>query len=227
MFHDTSYGSISYFRKREIVMNYDATAHRMARSDRDELLRVAKHNDSVREEIVEFYMYRVLHISTKLCSDTNILQDVIQDGMVALIEAIDKMINYYDPDLFHPTIDRYIRTTVKRSLKKYSYQLVEEPFEILDDIGYRHELNIIDNMILHDYLMDLVDRLTPTEKTVIMCRYGLTGDEPMDIEDIGKLLGCLPTSVKNTELSALKKLRDRAIPKPKPIVYSFGIMYWR
>ncbi len=62
---------------------------------------------------------------------------------------------------------------------------------------------------LRDELMIALDELTPREKDVIMLRYGLDGDEPRTLEEVGRALEVTRERVRQIESSALAKLRKR------------------
>lgn len=62
---------------------------------------------------------------------------------------------------------------------------------------------------LRDELMAALDELTPREKDVIMLRYGLDGDEPRTLEEVGRALEVTRERVRQIESSALGKLRKR------------------
>jgi len=62
---------------------------------------------------------------------------------------------------------------------------------------------------LRDELMIALDELTPREKDVVMLRYGLDGDEPRTLEEVGRALEVTRERVRQIESSALGKLRKR------------------
>ena len=62
---------------------------------------------------------------------------------------------------------------------------------------------------LRDELMAALDDLTPREKDVILLRYGLDGDEPRTLEEVGRALEVTRERVRQIEASALGKLRKR------------------
>lgn len=62
---------------------------------------------------------------------------------------------------------------------------------------------------LRDELMIALEDLTPREKDVIMLRYGLDGEEPRTLEEVGRALEVTRERVRQIESSALAKLRKR------------------
>ncbi len=62
---------------------------------------------------------------------------------------------------------------------------------------------------LRDELDAALDELTPREKEVIKLRYGLDGNEPRTLEEVGRELEVTRERVRQIESSALSKLRKR------------------
>lgn len=62
---------------------------------------------------------------------------------------------------------------------------------------------------LRDEIMAALDELTQREKDVILLRYGLDGDEPRTLEEVGRALEVTRERVRQIEASALAKLRKR------------------
>jgi RNA polymerase primary sigma factor len=62
---------------------------------------------------------------------------------------------------------------------------------------------------LRDEIMAALDELTQREKDVILLRYGLDGDEPRTLEEVGRALEVTRERVRQIEASAVAKLRMR------------------
>jgi RNA polymerase primary sigma factor len=58
-------------------------------------------------------------------------------------------------------------------------------------------------------VLNLVDRLQPREATVLRLRYGLHGEEPLTLMQIGERLGLTRERVRQIERDALKKLNEQ------------------
>lgn len=61
-------------------------------------------------------------------------------------------------------------------------------------------------MMSHD-VRKLLNCLTPREQEVIKMRFGLSGEHPKSLEDIGRMLGMSRERVRQIELLAMRKLR--------------------
>lgn len=62
---------------------------------------------------------------------------------------------------------------------------------------------------LKEELLAALEDLTPREKDVIILRYGMDGDEPRTLEEVGRALAVTRERVRQIETSALSKLRKR------------------
>ncbi|MCC6484344.1 MAG: sigma-70 family RNA polymerase sigma factor [Armatimonadetes bacterium] len=61
-----------------------------------------------------------------------------------------------------------------------------------------------------DYLMRLLGVLSAKERTVIDCRFGLSGDQKMTLREVGELLNLTRERVRQIETKALQKMRMAA-----------------
>lgn len=63
------------------------------------------------------------------------------------------------------------------------------------------------------HLMDLLENIDERESTILRLRYGLAGEEPMTLKQIGHRIGLTRERVRQIEHEALRKLRDAMIVK--------------
>ena len=59
-----------------------------------------------------------------------------------------------------------------------------------------------------------MDRLTQRERVILTMRYGLEGEPPMTLREIGRRLGVTQETVRKIELGALRKFDDRVASAP-------------
>ncbi len=72
------------------------------------------------------------------------------------------------------------------------------------------ERNIVEED-LKRIINELLETLPPRERTVIIHRYGLNGEEPKTLEEIGKMLNISRERVRQIEIKALKRIRKMAV----------------
>ena len=66
-------------------------------------------------------------------------------------------------------------------------------------------------------LRNLLDQLEPRERTILTLRFGLDGDEPMTLKEVGLRLGVTREWVRKIEVRAVRKLDTTAVdPTPTP-----------
>lgn len=65
----------------------------------------------------------------------------------------------------------------------------------------------IDRDIRRELLKEAVSRLSPRERRVLTARFGLTGDPPLTLEEVGRLVGVTRERIRQVERDALLHLR--------------------
>ncbi|NPA16553.1 sigma-70 family RNA polymerase sigma factor [Persephonella sp.] len=129
-----------------------------------------------------------------------------------------------------PTVEE-IAEEVGASPKKVknALQIVRMPYSLDKPIGEEGEdLTLLDILSkkgtedvekeiveesLHKELNKLLNVLDDREKAIIEYRFGLNGEEPKTLTEVGELLGISRERVRQIEQRALKKLRTLAIKK--------------
>jgi RNA polymerase primary sigma factor len=57
--------------------------------------------------------------------------------------------------------------------------------------------------------MDSLEDLSEREAAILRLRFGLDGDEPVTLNEVGRLMGCTRERVRQIERDALAKMRAR------------------
>jgi len=92
----------------------------------------------------------------------------------------------------------------------------EEDFTLLDVLSKKGTEDIERELIeetIHEELESMLDVLDEREKEIIKMRYGLNGEEPRTLEEVGEKLGISRERVRQLEQRALKKLKAVALKK--------------
>lgn len=152
--------------------------------------------------------------------------DLIAEGNMGLLKAIDK----FDGDKGYKAISYsvwWIRQTILEALQKRNCTDSEDlPNDNInaDDEGdslnekiensknfFIADDNTIDDKEKKEVIDKLMRLLTDRERQVIIEYYGLDGNEPMTLEEIGKELGLTKERVRQINEKSLKKLRYEAL----------------
>ncbi|MDD2912104.1 MAG: sigma-70 family RNA polymerase sigma factor, partial [Candidatus Bipolaricaulis anaerobius] len=66
-------------------------------------------------------------------------------------------------------------------------------------------------LLQHELQKALKERLTPRERRVIELRYGLDGNPPKTLDDVGDIFGISRERVRQIQKEGLEKLRDSSV----------------
>ncbi|NPB05980.1 MAG: RNA polymerase sigma factor RpoD/SigA [Aquificae bacterium] len=85
------------------------------------------------------------------------------------------------------------------------------------DFLSKHGTAEVEEKVIEDVIKkeidDLLDKLTEKERKVIELRFGLKGNEPKTLREIGEILGLSRERVRQLETRALRKLRSLAMKR--------------
>ena len=84
-----------------------------------------------------------------------------------------------------------------------------DPFELLRDKDLRDEVG------------DLLDTLDDRERRIINCRFGLDGEKPLTLEEVGETFGVTRERIRQLQNIALHKMRKALSKKEKPLPEAF------
>ena len=76
---------------------------------------------------------------------------------------------------------------------------------IEDEVTRRPEVIAAESMMKRD-LRQVLDSIGDRERRILELRYGLEGDDPMTLEEVGKALGVTRERVRQMELRTLRRL---------------------
>ncbi len=105
--------------------------------------------------------------------------------------------------------------TVKKSIIKEPISL-ETPVtddlnigDYIEDKSYRSPEVQTKNNVLKGSIEELLDTLPEREKKIISCRFGISGEIPKTLEQLGEIMGYSKERIRQLEDSALSKIRER------------------
>ncbi len=105
--------------------------------------------------------------------------------------------------------------TVKKSIIKEPLSL-ETPVtddlnigDYIEDKSYRSPEVQTKNNALKGSIENLLSTLPEREKKIISCRFGINGEQPRTLEQLGEIMGYSKERIRQLEDSALSKIRER------------------
>lgn len=193
------------------------------KQEREYLEKYASGDIEARNKLVEHNLRLVAHIIKKYYGTQSEQDDLVSIGTIGLIKAI----NTYDMNK-NIRLSSYASRCIEneilmhfRNAKKSSQDISLN--ETIDTDKDGNPLTLLDIMSVDDNIIDELDfklnskklgqfmneELNSREKTIIMLRYGLGGQEPMTQKVIAKRLNISRSYVSRIETKALKLLRKR------------------
>ena len=185
--------------------------------------RLEENDPDARLILIERNLRLVAHISKKYVGPMVTQDDLISIGTIGLIKAVNTYTSKksarlatYAAKCIENEILMSIRAS-KRIKQEVSLSLPigtdkdGNEISFIDILG-TDAAEIVDSISLKIQVGKLHDAintaLTPREKTVIICRYGLEGGDPLPQREIAEFLGISRSYVSRIEKRALEKLKD-------------------
>ncbi len=193
------------------------------KQEREYLIRSANGDIEARNKLVEHNLRLVAHIIKKYYGVQSEQDDLVSIGTIGLIKAI----NSFDINK-NIRLSSYASRCIEneilmhfRSAKKSSQDISLNETIDIDKDG--NPLTLLDIMSIEDNIIDelnmkfnsqklgqfISEELNEREKTIIVLRYGLNGEEPMTQKQVAKLLNISRSYVSRIETKALKTLKKR------------------
>jgi RNA polymerase sigma factor (sigma-70 family) len=174
--------------------------------------------NGVKNEIVRANLRLVVSIAKKHIGGSQDLFELISDGNVALLRAVEKF-DYSRGNRFSTYASWAIIRGFARSVPQEQY--------LMDHFGTGNEdvLDVAAGLRTYDpndlnlgELRESIDvvlaQLSPRERAILIDHYGLDNErDAQTLEQLGKNLGLSKERVRQIEIAALKKLRKILYPK--------------
>ena len=129
-------------------------------------------------------------LTAKYGSDVSVQQIADEMGI-----AVDKVLEMKKN--FMPPVSLY--TPVGEEEERFLIDFIPDEEDYTEDVVVMSSL--------HDDVMQSLSELSDREKQIIMLRFGINGDGPMTLEQIGNIFNITRERVRQIETKALRKLR--------------------
>ena len=216
---------LSQFASEKIMSNEEAVAlHNLFKSGQE----------GAREQLVRSNMRLVMKIANDYRRFGMSLEDVVSNGVIGLLKAIDN----FDPEKggFSACASIYINKYIKMGFdqcraihsKRYDRMTAEErSASVVDSLNEKigdgetefaeslasdevSPSEAVEKASSIDAVRDAIDNaLDSREQYIVRSRYGLDGNGVLTLREIADKLGMTHERVRQIEVSALTKLRER------------------
>ena len=181
-----------------------------------EIARLMDESLAVKNFLIRSNLRLVLSIAKKhLRPNTNFFE-MVSDGNMSLIRAVEKFDfsrgNKFSTYASWAIMRNFARTIPAEHLLHDRFKTgAEEVFRFSSDERANQFQVERENRAQHDILMDILDRLKPREREILMLRFGLRpGAEPQTLEQVGHHFGVTKERARQLAARGLKKLRQIA-----------------
>lgn len=191
----------------------------MEADDKEIWQRVVNGNDRAFANIYDRYAKDMYKYGRRFTTDTELVNDVIQDIFVHLWEAreklaIQKSIKFY-------LLSSIRRETIKRINRSYDKESFDE-FQFKAAWNESFEEVLLENQITlerNNKISEIMDSLPSRQKEAIHLRYL----EEMSYEDVSELMGVKISTLYNLIFTGLKTLKEK-LPSRKMLISVLGIL---
>ena len=200
----------------------------LSKDEELELWRKYKYNGDIgaRDKLISSNLKFVASIAKQYQGRGLSYADLIAEGNIGLIKALDK----FDGERGYKIISYsvwWIKQTILEALAKRNASDDEDlPYDyekplVTDDDDYKTEMN--DDTFLNDdhegnkemeqteAIKFLMDYLNQREKNIITKYYGLDGNKPKTLEEIGMEYGLTKERIRQIKNTSFKKMRSVAL----------------
>lgn len=192
-----------------------------AKEERECLEKMKKGDSDAKNKLIEHNLRLVAHIIKKYYSANASQDDLISIGTIGLIKAV----NSFDADKgtrFATYAARCVENEILmyfRAQKKTAQDIsINEPIDTDSEGNPLTLMDIIsteDEIVEDIYKMSMIKKLTnevekiknPREKTIIILRYGLDGNNPLTQLEVSKALGISRSYVSRIEKRVIANLK--------------------
>ena len=183
-------------------------------------------NQQARKRLIEAYLILPVNIAHQNLRPGVDLMDLIQEGNIGLIKAVDM----FDPaqGTRLGTLARFwVEKYILRFLRNEQEELVSLDMEVVDsgetlllretiedkgsimgDQGIKNIDTLIEQEELKQQVHEMLSALPEREQEVLRLLYGLDGYPEMSREEISKLMCVCPQYISRIRIAALKRLQD-------------------
>ncbi|WP_419193520.1 sigma-70 family RNA polymerase sigma factor [Kolteria novifilia] len=207
---------LNYLKYRAECLRRKINVDRPKESALDAIDELLAESREVRGKLINANLRLVVSVAKKFIDPTNTLEELISEGNIALMRAVEKF-DYSLGFKFSTYATRAIRngvnlSSIQQTQRNRRYvtggDQIFEVTQAADDWDSDDDQRLRD---AHGTIVRLLDCLDPSIREVIVARFGLEAPgQAQTLEEIGNRLGVSRERVRQIQVRALRKLRKMA-----------------
>jgi RNA polymerase sigma factor (sigma-70 family) len=202
-------------RKRLVLPVGGVNISRVRTHDLDQIEELVEQATAVKDHLINCNMRLVVSIAKRHAGQTDNFFELLSDGNVSLIRAVDKF-DYSRGNKFSTYASWAIMKNYARSIPDEIHRREryltghEDLFDAAPDTRTDEQECLATAEQATHRVNRLLEYLDPRERQIIRMRAGLDNAETMTLEKIGEQLGITKERVRQLNVRAMKKLRSLA-----------------
>ena len=199
------------------------------KKEEEELIdRTEQGDEGAKKKLIEHNLRLVSHIAKKYYSKTGEPEELISIGTIGLVKGVNSYkkekntkLSTYLAKCIQNEILMFFRAQKKTVNDVYISDPIEtdsegNPLTFMDILPTEDDISDeIDLKINIQKLKKCIEEIDdPREKTIIIKRYGLDGEQELTQLEVAKMLGISRSYVSRIEKKVIEQLRENFFPKP-------------
>ena len=172
------------------------------------------HANAVKGRIIQANLRLVVSIAKKFVNPANSLEELISDGNIALIRAVEKfnfgLGNRFSTYATYAVQRNYFRTVSRGRRQRERFLSDEERLAVIPQAQHDQPVGAVGLQQLQQSFGSLLQKLNPRERQIIERRFGFHGQEPKTFKELGSELGVCKERIRQIQTRAMEKLRQYA-----------------